>query len=172
MVGIGLLTLALFHSFYYTARGGSPILGTFATIGLAITTSVGTVSIDAVLGVLHGLSVGAIILFWRPQYSMVRRERVPMQHSGRGSTCSCLQRCMPSAQCLCSTHSGRQRKTTTRISTINPLGWFPASRPNKHSPDLPPKLQYRIARKSFRCTTVHAQNRIAATCHHSQPSSV
>jgi len=53
MVGIGLLTLALFHSFYYTARGGSPILGTFATIGLAITTSVGTVSIDAVLGVLH-----------------------------------------------------------------------------------------------------------------------
>jgi hypothetical protein len=61
MVGIGLLTLALFHSFYYTARGGSPILGTFATIGLAITTSVGTVSIDAVLGVLHGLSVGAIV---------------------------------------------------------------------------------------------------------------
>jgi len=60
MVGIGLLTLALFHSFYYTARGGSPILGAFATIGLAITTSVGTVSIDAVLGVLQGLTMGAI----------------------------------------------------------------------------------------------------------------
>jgi len=61
MVGIGLLTLALFHSFYYTARGGSPVLGAFATVGLAITTSVGTVSIDAVLGVLQGLSIGAIV---------------------------------------------------------------------------------------------------------------
>ncbi len=60
MVGIGLLTLALFHSFYFTARGGSPIIGAFATIGLAITTSVGTVSIDAVLGVLQGLTMGAI----------------------------------------------------------------------------------------------------------------
>jgi uncharacterized membrane protein YccC len=61
MVGIGLLTLALFHSFYYTARGGSPVLGAFATIGLAITTSIGTVSIDAVLGVLQGLSIGAVV---------------------------------------------------------------------------------------------------------------
>ena len=60
MVGIGLLTLALFHSFYFTARGGSPILGAFATVGLAITTSVGTVSIDAVLLVINGLSMGAI----------------------------------------------------------------------------------------------------------------
>ena len=61
MVGIGLLTLALFHSFYFTARGGSPVLGAFATIGLAITTSIGTVSIDAVLGVLQGLSMGAVV---------------------------------------------------------------------------------------------------------------
>ena len=61
MVGIGLLTLALFHSFYFTARGGSPVLGAFATMGLAITTSIGTVSIDAVLGVLQGLSIGAIV---------------------------------------------------------------------------------------------------------------
>lgn len=60
MVGIGLLTLALFHSFYFTARGGSPILGAFATVGLAITTAVGTVSIDAVLGVLQGLAMGAV----------------------------------------------------------------------------------------------------------------
>ena len=60
MVGIGLLTIALFHSFYFTARGGSPVLGTFATLGLALTTSIGTVSIDAVLGVLQGLGIGAI----------------------------------------------------------------------------------------------------------------
>jgi len=61
IVGIGLLTLALFHSFYFTARGGSPILGAFATVGLAITTAVGTVSIDAVLGILQGLAMGAIV---------------------------------------------------------------------------------------------------------------
>ena len=60
MVGIGLLTVALFHSFYFTAKGGSPILGTFATVGLAIATSVGTVSIDAVLAVVNGLIVGAV----------------------------------------------------------------------------------------------------------------
>jgi hypothetical protein len=60
MVGIGLLTLALFHSFYFTARGGSAVLGAFATVGLALTTAVGTVSIDAVLGVLNGLTMGAI----------------------------------------------------------------------------------------------------------------
>jgi len=60
MVGIGLLTLALFHSFYFTARGGSPIIGSFATIGLAIATAIGTVSIDAVLGVINGAIVGAI----------------------------------------------------------------------------------------------------------------
>ncbi len=61
VVGIGLLAIALYHSFYFTARGGSPLLGAFATIGLALTTSVGTVSIDAVLGVLQGLSIGAIV---------------------------------------------------------------------------------------------------------------
>ena len=60
MVGIGLLAIALYHSFYFTARGGSPVLGAFATLGLALTTSIGTVSIDAVLGVLQGLSIGAV----------------------------------------------------------------------------------------------------------------
>ena len=60
LVGIGLLTLALFHSFYFTARGGAPALGAFATIGLAIVTSIGTVSIDAVLAVVNGLIVGAV----------------------------------------------------------------------------------------------------------------
>jgi hypothetical protein len=58
MVGILLLTLALFHSFYYTARGGSPAVGAFATIGLALVCSIGTVSIDAVVGVVNGLLIG------------------------------------------------------------------------------------------------------------------
>lgn len=61
LVGISLLGLALFHSFYFTARGGSAALGTFATIGLALATSIGTVSIDAVLFVVDGLLVGALV---------------------------------------------------------------------------------------------------------------
>lgn len=61
MVGILLLALALYHSFYYTARGGSPVLGTFATVGIALITSVGTVSVDAVLQVTGGLAIGAIV---------------------------------------------------------------------------------------------------------------
>jgi hypothetical protein len=60
MVGILLLALALYHSFYYTARGGSPVIGAFATVGLALVTSVGTVSTDAVLGLTGGLSTGAV----------------------------------------------------------------------------------------------------------------
>jgi uncharacterized membrane protein YccC len=60
MVGILLLALALYHSFYYTARGGSQVIGAFATVGLALVTSIGTVSTDAVLQVSGGLSIGAI----------------------------------------------------------------------------------------------------------------
>ncbi len=60
MVGILLLSLALFHSFYFTARGGSQVIGAFATVGLALVTSIGTVSTDAVLQVTGGLSVGAV----------------------------------------------------------------------------------------------------------------
>ena len=60
MVGILLLGLALYHSFYYTARGGSAIIGSFATVGLALVTSIGTVSTDAVLAVTGGLSTCAV----------------------------------------------------------------------------------------------------------------
>jgi hypothetical protein len=60
MVGILLLTLALFHSFYYTARGGSPVVGAFATVGLAFVVAIGTVSIDAVVGVVNGMIIGAV----------------------------------------------------------------------------------------------------------------
>jgi hypothetical protein len=58
--GVLLLALALFGSFYHTARGGSMLLGTFATMGIALTTAVGTVSIDAVLAVIDGLVLAAV----------------------------------------------------------------------------------------------------------------
>jgi hypothetical protein len=58
--GVLLLALALFGSFYYTARGGSMLLGTFATMGLALSTAIGTVSVDAVLTVIRALLLAAI----------------------------------------------------------------------------------------------------------------
>jgi len=84
VVGILLLGLALYHSFYFTARGGSQVIGAFATVGLALVTSVGTVSTDAVLQVSGGLATGAVfgVLFvWVAHAilpdSLARPEAVP-----------------------------------------------------------------------------------------------
>lgn len=59
--GIGVFTVALFYTFYFTARGGSPVLGAFMTLGLAVLAAVGSVDIDASLAVAEGLSVNAVI---------------------------------------------------------------------------------------------------------------
>jgi hypothetical protein len=61
LVGVLLLVLALYWSFYYTAKGGSAVLGTFATMGIAITTAVGTVNLDAVLAVIGGVTLGGFV---------------------------------------------------------------------------------------------------------------
>lgn len=61
LVGLLLLVLALFWSFYYTARGGSPVLGTFVTVGIALSTAVGSVSVDATLMLISGLLMNAVI---------------------------------------------------------------------------------------------------------------
>ncbi len=58
--GILLVVLALFGSFYYSARGGSPVMGMFMTIGLTIVVTVGSVSADAMLLIVNGLAVGAV----------------------------------------------------------------------------------------------------------------
>lgn len=60
-VGILLLTLAVFYSFYYTARGGNAVVGAFATVGIALATAVGTVSIDGALAAAGGLVTGAVV---------------------------------------------------------------------------------------------------------------
>jgi hypothetical protein len=60
LVGLLLLSLALFHAFYFSARGGNPVVATLITIGLALTVAVGTVSVDALLGVAGGLVIGAL----------------------------------------------------------------------------------------------------------------
>ena len=59
-VGVLLLALALFGSFYYSARGGSPVIGAFVTVGLALAAAVGSVSVDGALSAAKGVSIGAV----------------------------------------------------------------------------------------------------------------
>jgi hypothetical protein len=59
--GILLVVLCLFGSFYYSARGGSPIMGMFMTLGLTIVVTVGSVSADAMLMVVNGIAVSAAV---------------------------------------------------------------------------------------------------------------
>lgn len=61
LVGLILLVLALFWSFYFTAKGGSAVIGSLATVGIALSTAVGSVSVDATLMLVSGLSVNVTI---------------------------------------------------------------------------------------------------------------
>lgn len=65
VAGILLLVIALFWSFYFTAKGGSAALGTFATLGIALSTAIGSVSVSAVLALIGymGFAAFAGILF-------------------------------------------------------------------------------------------------------------
>ena len=58
--GILLVALALFYSFYFTARGGSPILGTFITVGLTLVVTVGSVNPTILTMLIKGLGVSAL----------------------------------------------------------------------------------------------------------------
>ena len=94
MVGFLLLSLALFHTFYYTARGGSPVLGSFATIGLTIVISIGSVSIDALLAVTGGLAVGAVagVLFvWVAHAILPDSLASPVAAAARGKPQAAVQ---------------------------------------------------------------------------------
>lgn len=59
-VGVLLVALALFYSFYFTSRGGAAVLGTFMTMGLTLVVTIGSVSIDVLSAVAQGLALGAI----------------------------------------------------------------------------------------------------------------
>jgi hypothetical protein len=61
LVGLILLILALFWSFYFTAKGGSAVIGSLATVGIALSTAVGSVSVDATLMLVSGLSLNTAI---------------------------------------------------------------------------------------------------------------
>jgi hypothetical protein len=59
--GILMFVVALFHSFYYSAKGGSAVLGTLATVGLTLAAAIGTVSMDALLGMAKTMSISAAV---------------------------------------------------------------------------------------------------------------
>ena len=60
-VAVILAVLALFYTFYYTAKGGKPVVGTLMTVGLAVVLSIGSVSLDLMPELVAGLARGAII---------------------------------------------------------------------------------------------------------------
>lgn len=59
MAGVLLLALTLYGSFLYTARGGSPLLGSLFTLSLTLTASIGSVNIDVFMQLPKGLALGA-----------------------------------------------------------------------------------------------------------------
>jgi len=61
LAAILILIAACFWSFYYSSKGGSPVMGTFLTMGLALLTAVGSDSIDALLMVNKALVINAVI---------------------------------------------------------------------------------------------------------------
>src|SRR6056297_1465708 len=67
MVGFLLLGLMLYWSFYIPAKGGPAAAGTLLTMGLAFSTAIGTVSVDAILLVVKGVvyaAMAGIALVW------------------------------------------------------------------------------------------------------------
>ena len=59
--GILLVALGLFYTFYFTARGGSPVLGTFMTVGLTVIVTVGSVSPELLKLLIQSLGVSAAV---------------------------------------------------------------------------------------------------------------
>lgn len=59
--GLLMVAVAYYWSFYFTAKGGSPILGAFCTVGISLVAAIGSVSIDAILNLVSGLTVGIFV---------------------------------------------------------------------------------------------------------------
>lgn len=59
--GILLVGLALFYTFHFTARGGSPAMGMFMTIGLTLTVTIGTVSPQLMVTLVQSMAVCAAV---------------------------------------------------------------------------------------------------------------
>jgi len=60
-IGILLIALGLFYTFYFTARGGQPVLGTFMTVGLTLVVTVGSVSSELLMMIIPAMGLCAIV---------------------------------------------------------------------------------------------------------------
>jgi hypothetical protein len=60
LAGILMVTLVLFYSFYFTARGGSPVLGMFMTVGLTLIVTVGSVNPTVLVALIKALAYSAL----------------------------------------------------------------------------------------------------------------
>lgn len=61
LVGLILVSLGLFWSFYFVSSGGSALIGSFATVGIAVALAIGSVSVDAVVAVVDAVTLGTIV---------------------------------------------------------------------------------------------------------------
>jgi hypothetical protein len=55
-----LIVMALFGTFYFTARGGAAVLGVFMTMAITIVITMGSISPQLALMVVNGIAVGAV----------------------------------------------------------------------------------------------------------------
>jgi len=60
-VGILLIALGLFFTFYFTARGGQPVLGAFVTVGLTLVVTVGSVSSELLMMLIPSMGLCAMV---------------------------------------------------------------------------------------------------------------
>jgi hypothetical protein len=58
--GIIIVACALYYSFYYSAKGGSALIGTFFTFGLTMVVTVGSLSLDILLMLIEDLALGVV----------------------------------------------------------------------------------------------------------------
>jgi len=59
-VAIVLVMIALFHSFYLSARGGPAMIGTLLTIGITLIVAIGSVNAAILTAIVQGLAAGAV----------------------------------------------------------------------------------------------------------------
>lgn len=59
--GILLVALGLFFTFYFTARGGQAVLGTFMTVGLTLIVTVGSINSEIMIQLVRGLFVCSVV---------------------------------------------------------------------------------------------------------------
>jgi len=59
-VGILMIALALYYTFYFTAKGGAALVGTLMTIGLTLTVTIGSVNASIIIYLVQAMAVCAV----------------------------------------------------------------------------------------------------------------